>query len=183
MLQTVRVRGFVNKPNVGPMYNVVPGKMSSRSCCGMTYDVLYTILCFPCAVGIAMQSVGMPCWFGACCVNPISGASILRYHHNILPWLSNEGVTDCWFPCIFDIIAAYFSGYHLAEYIYACGILTEENVRHNRDGCYGCNCIGATVYTCRYLCTCTCTESEGKYLHRDEIAVDTGKVVMATVAY
>lgn len=69
-------------------------------------NILYSLFCFPCAVGTAMEnSVGTPFWFGMCCITlPWTARNIMRYQYRID---GDDFVEDCAFPtscCLLSFI-------------------------------------------------------------------------------
>lgn len=157
MYQTSQTKGKIAMENVGPEFN--KNKRTGcqrRNCLGIVYDVFYTTLCTPCATGYLLESSGVPCWFGACCISPLAAVNIHRYRRRLEGNCGGECVEDCLclpllaLPCL-------------------CRAVIEENVYIDRASCcYGCNCISFVANAAGYLCSCgTCSAREGRYLISD----------------
>lgn len=161
MYQTVQQKGKIRVENVGPDFNKNKRTgLQRRSCFGVLYDLTYTCLCLPCATGYLLESSGMPCWFGACCVSPLSAVNIHRYRRRLEGNCGGECLEDCCFPAL--------CGASLSmPWIFRAVI--EENVYVDRPSCcYGCDVIGSAAYACGYVCSgCTCQAREGRYLISD----------------
>jgi Cys-rich protein (TIGR01571 family) len=169
MLQTVQEKGRAPVGNVGPEFNLNQRVgFTERAGTDMCWDCIYALLCSCCAVGLVMQNVGMPCWFGTFCVNPFAATSILRYHNRIHSCGDNECWIDCVVPCVAQCINSYTGGAAapVAAWCYIFGNLVEENNRAKRTGFYGCDIVGCCSYGCNYLGSCTCSAPEGRYLVR-----------------
>jgi Cys-rich protein (TIGR01571 family) len=167
MLQTVKEKGRAPFPNVGPEFNLNERVgFSQRAGTDICWDAFYALLCSCCAVGLVMQNVGMPCWFGYMCVNPFAATSILRYHNKIRPCGGNENWIDCFIPCVAQCLnsVTYNAAAPAAACCYTFGNLVEENHRVGRTGLYGCDCISCCSYGINYLTTCSCAAPEGRYL-------------------
>ena len=167
MLQTVKRYGRLQEPNFGPVFNVnIRNGHSQRSFCSNAYDCFYALLCMPCANGYAMQAAGMPFWFGCLTVNGVAGCNILRYVRRSKPFCGGERATDC-LPYLFASLLNSFTFYASApalNWLYTATILTDENYRANRSGCYGCDIVSACSYCCNYCSNgCVCPAPEGRY--------------------
>jgi hypothetical protein len=111
MSQTVKRYGRAQIPNVGPSFNINPGKgFCARGCLAFCYDIAYSCICIPCTTGVIMQSAGMPFWFGACCVSPFGANTILRYHNRTRPSCCDESCIDCVIPACFVCVNSYSYG-------------------------------------------------------------------------
>jgi Cys-rich protein (TIGR01571 family) len=175
MLQTVQERGRAPVDGVGPEFNLNRRiGFNERNGPDLCWDAFYALLCLPCAVGLVMQNVGMPCWFGACCVNPFAATSILRYHNRIHACDDSENWCDCWFPVVtapcflarflLPPVTVFGSMVTPVSCLFAFRNLVEENHRVHRTGFYGCNVVGCVSCCVSYCLTCTCKDPEGRYL-------------------
>eukprot|EP01031_Cornospumella_fuschlensis_P036052 gene36052-43722_t len=168
-LQTVNSFGRVPVQNAGPEHLINERKgYGSHTCCEICYAGWYSLLCSPCAMGLAMESAGMPCWFGACCVGSFAGNSLQRYHHRIRPMFGNEIWGDGLIPCFCILISDFTFGAAapLAGWWFTFTSLLESNVQMERKGiCYGCDLFGCIAGSCGYLFSgCKCDDKEGRYL-------------------
>lgn len=161
MYQTVQQKGKIKVDHVGPDFNKNKRTgLQRRSCVGVLYDLAYTCVCLPCATGYLLESSGIPCWFGACCVSPIAAVNIHRYRRRLEGNCGGECMEDCFFPGL--------CGGNLAM-PWVCRAVIEENVYVDRSSCcYGCNILGVLFSACGYVCDgCTCPAREGRYLISD----------------
>jgi hypothetical protein len=138
----------------------------------MIYDVCYALCCRPCATGLSLQSVGMPCWLGACCVSPFGAVSILRYHQRIKPDVHSEVVTDCVVPSLMLACGQNTGNFtsYFVNFFYTFMTLVEQNERVGRSGCYGLDCLQCCQYIGSYCSSgCVCGQHDsGRYLLNDE---------------
>jgi hypothetical protein len=170
-LQTAKARGMVQDiPQVGPQFNLNERTgFKTRSCSYLVYDCMYALICTPCANGLILQNAGLPCWFGACCVNSFAATSILRYQNRIKPMCNQESVTDCIIPCAFVLSNNSTSGLSapFAQFMYTFCNLVEENERVGREACYGLNLLACLMGTCNYFASgFRCNDVEGRYLEK-----------------
>mmetsp|Transcript_7826 Transcript_7826/g.5871 ORF Transcript_7826/g.5871 Transcript_7826/m.5871 type:complete len:267 (-) Transcript_7826:85-885(-) len=164
LYQTVKQKGKIPLEHVGPDFNKNKRTgMQRRPCFGVIYDLSYTLLCLPCATGYLLESSGIPCWFGACCVSPLGAVSIHRYRRRLEGNCGGECLEDCLFPAICGGISQYLA------MPWICRAVIEENVYVDRPNCcYGCDLIGLCSYSCAYVCDgCKCQSREGRYLISD----------------
>lgn len=170
--QTVQARGRIPVQNVGPEFNTNDhAGFSKRAWSGIFYDLLYTLLCMPCAIGYTVESAGMPCWFGSCCVSSIGAVNINRYRRRLKPKIVNECCEDCLCPGVLVIGSSFVIG-ALAEYLelpFIYRAMVEENVAVQRPNCcYGLNIFAACGCCLQYLTNgCVCPVKEGRYLIED----------------
>lgn len=187
VLQTVSKRGYPNVPEIGPLANVSPRLgFQNRSSGDRLYDAFYSCCCPFLATGLALESVGMPWWFGTCCAGPFAANSIMRYHHRIRPDFANEEFwADGFLPTsLLFIDALVLPGVGpVTNRAYAFASLAEANARMNRPAFYGCDLLGTLSCMYQYCCSgCSCPTSEGGYLRQSvsdpRPAVATYSVVM-----
>lgn len=81
MFQESNRRGMPAKEFAGYHNNVgasvTQPKCECSSCC-------YSFLCGPCAIGTGLErALGMPWWFGCCCVNSCMAHQLMRYQYRI----------------------------------------------------------------------------------------------------
>eukprot|EP01038_Epipyxis_sp_PR26KG_P015896 gene15896-21557_t len=81
LFQTSYKRGNPVRSNGGYHYNTGIWQTSTPCSCILC---CYSLWCFPCAVGRAMEiSVGMPYLLGCCCVSPCAASQLIRYQYRI----------------------------------------------------------------------------------------------------
>lgn len=168
-LQTTNTYGKVQDiQQVGPSFNVNPRLgIQQRPFDHLIYDILYSLFCNRCAIGYTMETVGMPFWFGCCCVGVFEANSILRYHHRYRPMWDNECYPDAAIPILCSSINNYTAQAAMATYV--TGMLAETNTKVGRTYGYGCNCCEAMGFGYRYCQDgCVCHDQEGRYLVSQE---------------
>eukprot|EP01038_Epipyxis_sp_PR26KG_P009547 gene9547-12858_t len=86
--------------NTGEMQTTTPCTCSA--CC-------YSCWCFPCATGNALEkSIGMPFFFGCCCVNPCTASQLVRYQYRIK---GSDIGADLIFPYVLYSIGSALGGF------------------------------------------------------------------------
>lgn len=169
--QTIAHYGKVSEyGRIGPQYNTRPryGLLhTERDFNSFCYDITYACFC-PClANGYVMMSVGMPFWFGACCVQSYTANTIIRYHHKYQPWWETELIPDILVPVLSSLCG--FTAY-ISCWLYSAGMLIETNVDNGtrNDIPYGLDLSAFADYQYEYFSrNCTCTEPEtGRYLDK-----------------
>eukprot|EP01038_Epipyxis_sp_PR26KG_P009332 gene9332-12574_t len=68
--------------NSGGYHNNIGEKQTTTPC--TCSACCYSLWCFPCATGKALErSIGMPFFLGCCCVNPCTASQLVRYQYRI----------------------------------------------------------------------------------------------------